>query len=48
MRIFNPSIDSLSYVFNYNLVEASALRGRTYETLTLDDLRRFAHRWKHC
>jgi thermostable 8-oxoguanine DNA glycosylase len=45
MHIFNAATDSLGHVFNYNAVETSALRGRTYENLSREDLRRFAL-WK--
>lgn len=45
MRIFDPSVDRLTYVFGYKRAETAALRNRTYETVTIDDLRRFAL-WK--
>jgi hypothetical protein len=45
MHIFNSTTDPLDYVFDYNAVETSALRERTYESLSLGDLRRIAL-WK--
>ena len=45
MHIFDPSTGPLDYLFDYNAVETSELRGRTYENVSLEDLRRIAL-WK--
>lgn len=45
MKIFNSNDDRLDHFFDYNPVETAALRSRTYERVTLEDLRRFAL-WK--
>jgi thermostable 8-oxoguanine DNA glycosylase len=45
MRTFNKATDSLDYVFDYNPVETSALREKTYENLSVEDLQRIAL-WK--
>lgn len=43
--IFDVDTDSLDYEFDYNAVETTALRNRTYENISVDDLRRIAL-WK--
>lgn len=45
MPIFNTDTDRLDFNFDYNPVETAALRNRTYENLTIEDIRRFAL-WK--
>jgi len=45
MRIFSTDTDRLDFNFDYNPVETDALRNRTYENLTIEDIRRFAL-WK--
>lgn len=45
MPIFNSDTDPLDFNFDYNPVETAALRNRTYENLTIEDIRRFAL-WK--
>lgn len=45
MQIFNIDTGSLDFKFDYSPVETIALRSRTYENLTIGDIRRFAL-WK--
>lgn len=45
MRVFDTRTDSLDYNFDFSPVETAALRKRTYEDLSKDDLRRMAL-WK--
>jgi hypothetical protein len=45
MYVFNLSTDPLDFTFDYNPIETAALRSRTYEKLSADDLRRIAL-WK--
>lgn len=45
MPIFKIDSDRLDYEFDYNAVETNALRSRSYENLSIDDLRRITL-WK--
>jgi hypothetical protein len=45
MHIFNATTDPLNFQFDYNPTETAALRSRTYEKLSIEDLRRIAL-WK--
>jgi thermostable 8-oxoguanine DNA glycosylase len=45
IRVFDSTSDLLQYNFDYNAVETTALRNRTYENVSIDDLRRIAL-WK--
>jgi len=45
IRIFDVDVDALDYVFDYNAVQTDALRARSYDNVSLEDLRRIAL-WK--